>query len=67
MAKTKVKKPANSIQLSNKRPQDIKAIENLQALQKVLPACSDITATARFLCEKVAPQITEKYAALKIA
>lgn len=68
MAKSKVnKKPANTVQLSNNRPKDVKAIENLQALAKALPACSDITGAVRFLCEKVAPKVTEKYLALETA
>jgi len=59
------KKPANTVQLSNSKPQDVKAIENLKELAKVLPACSDITGALRFLCEKVAPKVTEKYLAIE--
>lgn len=50
------KKQASSVQLSNNKPQDVKAIENLKALQKALPACSDITGATRYLCETVAPE-----------
>jgi len=59
------KKQAGSVQLSDSKPQDVKAIENLKDLAKALPACSDITGAARFLCEKIAPKITEKYLAIE--
>lgn len=59
------KKPANTVQLSNSKPQDVKAIENLKELAKVLPACSDITGALRFLCEDEAPKTTKRYKALK--
>ena len=61
------KKQASSVQLSNNKPQDVKAIENLQELQKALPACSDVTGAARYLCETVAPRETKRVKALKIA
>lgn len=61
------KKQASSVQLSNNKPQDVKSIENLKALAKALPACSDITGATRFLCEKVAPKITQKYLAIESA
>jgi len=68
MAKNKVnKKQASSVQLSSNKPQDVKSIDNLQALQKALPACSDITAAARYLCETVAPKESERFLALKTA
>jgi len=68
MKKAKVnKKQAGSIQLSDSKPQDVKAIENLKELQKVLPACSDMTGAVRFLCEYEAPKVTERYLALKTA
>ena len=61
------KKQASSVQLSNNKPQDVKAIENLKALQKALPACSDITGATRYLCETVAPRETKRFLALKTA
>jgi len=68
MKKNKVKKkPASTVQLSNSKPQDVKAIENLKELQKALPACSDITAAARYLCEDVAPRESKRFLALKTA
>ena len=66
--KSKVnKKQASSVQLSDSKPQDVKAIENLKALQKALPACSDITGATRYLCEYEAPKVTERFLALKTA
>ena len=61
------KKQASTVQLNNNKPQDVKSIENLKALAKALPACSDITGATRFLCEKVAPKVTEKYLAIETA
>lgn len=61
------KKPANTVQLSNNKPQDVKAIENLKELAKALPACSDITGALRYLCETVAPKESERFIALKSA
>lgn len=61
------KKPANTVQLSNSKPQDVKAIENLKELAKALPACSDITGALRFLCEDVAPKETDRFLTLKTA
>ena len=61
------KKQASSVQLSNNKPQDVKAIENLKELAKALPACSDITGALRYLCENVAPRESERFLALKSA
>lgn len=64
--KSKVnKKQASSVQLSNNKPQDVKAIENLKDLAKALPACSDITGALRYLCEVVAPKESERFSAIK--
>ena len=66
MAKSKVnKKQASTVQLNNNKSQDVKSIENLKALQKALPACSDITGATRYLCEYEAPKVTERFIALK--
>jgi len=61
------KKPANTVQLSNSKPQDVKAIENLKELANALPACSDITGALRYLCESVAPIEIKRFLAQKIA
>lgn len=61
------RRQANSFQLSSNNPQDVKSIDNLKELQKALPACSDITAAARYLCESVAPRESKKFEALKTA
>jgi hypothetical protein len=55
------KKPANTVQLSNRKPQDVNAIENLKGLAKALPACSDITAALRWLCEVEAPKAAKRF------
>lgn len=65
MSKIKVKrKPANSTQLTTNRPQDVKSVENLSELAKVLPGCSDITSALRWLCEEEAPKATERMKAV---
>lgn len=68
MKKSRVnKKPANTVQLSNSKPRDVKAIENLKELASALPACSDITGALRYLCEVVAPIESKRFLAQKIA
>jgi len=61
------KKPASTVALNSNRSHDVKAIENLKELAKVLPGCSDITGALRYLCEDEAPRVRERFLALKTA
>ena len=61
------KKPASTIGLNNNKSQDVKSIENLKELAKVLPGCSDITGALRYLCEDVAPREKERFLTLRTA
>lgn len=62
MAKKKgMKKPANAAGLNSNRPNDVKAIKNLQALVEVLPGCSDVTGALRWLCENEVPKIVNRF------
>lgn len=59
--KKSMKKPANATGLNSDRPNDVKAIKNLQALVEVLPGCSDVTGALRWLCENEVPKITDRF------
>ncbi|MBN1807162.1 MAG: hypothetical protein JW837_18090 [Sedimentisphaerales bacterium] len=57
----KMKKPVSTIALTINKSQDIKAIENLREMVKVLPGCSDATSALRWLCEVEVPKITNRF------
>jgi len=61
--KTMLREQARSVGLTTRKPQDVKAIENLKELAKALPACSDITNALRWLCKNEAPKAAKRFKA----
>ena len=54
------KKPANIVSLSNRKPRDVQAVDNIKQLAEILPGCSDLTSAARWLCENEIPKVIKR-------